>query len=106
MVVTLVAALATAVVGLLRYLRGRRKGRIDRFYSEALAIRAKLLHEQDPQQRRVGIAELRTLRDRAFSLLIKEKLSADESFRILQNLIGDLIQEFDPPAEQPRATTG
>ncbi len=104
--VTIVAALATAFVALLRYLRGRRKSRIDRFYAEALAIRAKLLQEQDAQQRRIGIAELRTLRDRAFSLLINEKLSADESFRILQNLIGDLIHEFDPPAEQQHATTG
>jgi TRAP-type uncharacterized transport system substrate-binding protein len=104
--VTLIAALATAVVALLRYLRGRRKSRIDKFYSEALAIRAKLLQEQDAQHRRMGIAELRTLRDRAFSLLINEKLSADESFRILQNLIGELIREFDPPAEQQRATTG
>lgn len=103
---TLLAALATAVVALLRYLRGRRKGRIDRFYSEALAIRAKLLQEQDAQQRKICIAELRTLRDRAVSLLISEKLSADESFRILQTLIGDLIHEFDPPAERPRATTG
>ena len=89
--VTLVAALATAFVALVRYLRGRRKSRIDKFYAEALAIRAKLLQEQDAQQRKMGIAELRTLRDRAFSLLINEKLSADESFRILQNLIGELI---------------
>jgi TRAP-type uncharacterized transport system substrate-binding protein len=105
--VTLSAALATALVALLRYLRGRRKSRIDKFYAEALAIRAKLLQEQDPQQRRIGIAELRTLRDRAFSLLINEKLSADESFRILQNLISELVREFDPPVErQSRPTTG
>ncbi len=104
--VTLVAALATAFVALVRYLRGRRKSRIDKFYAEALAIRAKLLQEQDAQQRKMGIAELRTLRDRAFSLLINEKLSADESFRILQNLIGELIREFDPPAELTRAASG
>jgi TRAP-type uncharacterized transport system substrate-binding protein len=103
--VTIVAALATGFVALLRYLRGRRKGRIDKFYTEALAIRCKLLEEQDAQQRRVLIAELRTLRDRAFSLLINEKLSADESFRILQGLIGGVIHEFDSPAEQRRATT-
>jgi hypothetical protein len=104
-VFTIMAALATALVALVRYLRGRRKGRIDRFYAEALAIRAKLLQEQEPQQRRILLAELRTLRDRAFSLLINEKLAADESFRILQTLIGDLINEFDPRAEQSRATT-
>jgi hypothetical protein len=103
-VVTLLAALATAVVGLLRYWRSRKKSRIDRFYAEALAIRAKLLQAPDAQQRRVCVAEMRTLSDRAFALLIKEKLSADESFRILQSLIGSIIDEFDPRAEQPRAT--
>jgi hypothetical protein len=40
------------------------------------------------------------LRERAFSLLIQEKLSADDSFQILQSLIANVILEFDSRAAQ------
>ena len=82
-----------------------RKGRIDRFYSEALAIRAKLSQEPSAQQRSVvRRPSCEPCETDAFSLLINEKLSADESFRILQTLIDDVIHEFDAAARtQPRA---
>jgi hypothetical protein len=106
-VVTIVVALFTALFALLRFLRGLRKGRIDNFYSAALAIRAKLADEQSVERRNQYMAELRTLRDDAFALLINEKLAADDSFRILQALIYDVIREAQqppraaPPAAEP-----
>jgi hypothetical protein len=43
------------------------------------------------------------LRDRAFAQLIDEKLSADESFRILQALIHDVIRECETSPAEPDA---
>jgi TRAP-type uncharacterized transport system substrate-binding protein len=94
---TIVVGLFTALFALVRFLRNRRKGRIDRFYSTAIAIRTKLAQEPSAAQRGAYRAELRALRDDAFSLLIKEKLAADDSFRILQALIQDVLRECEKP---------
>ena len=94
---TVVAALVTGLIALGRFWRGRRKGRIDELYAEALAIRAKLAPESTPSQRAQCMTEARNLRDRAFAKLIDEKLSADESFRIFQALIHDVIRESETP---------
>ena len=101
--VTIGVALFTALFALVRYVRGLRKGRIDKFYTAALEIRAKLAHEPNPDLRQVCVAELRKLRADAFSLLINEKLAADDSFRILQALIYDIIREAEVPPVPPDA---
>ncbi len=102
MAVTILVALFTALFALFRFVRGLRKGRIDKFYSSALEIRAKLAQEQSMHRRQEYVTELRKLRGEAFSLLIKEKLAADDSFRILQALIYDVIREAQAPfAETP-----
>ena len=93
--VTVLAGLTAGLFALVRVWRGRKKARIDEFYAEALAIRAKLLQEPAAQQRSLCIEQLRGLRDRAFTLLIEEKLSPDESFRILQSLVSNILYEFD-----------
>jgi hypothetical protein len=60
-----------------------------------LAVRAKFAPDLTAQQRSECVTQLRALRDHAFSLLINEKLSADESFLILQALIHNVIVEFE-----------
>ena len=101
--VTIGVALFTALFALLRFARGRRKGRIDKFYSAALEIRAKLAQEASPERRREFVTELRELLAEAFSLLMKEKLAADDSFRILQALIYDIVREAEMPPVPPDA---
>ena len=93
--VTAVAAIGTVFLALFNYWSGLRKSRIDELYAQALAIRAKASQGLSPEQRRVCVAELRALRDHAFTLLMNEKLLADESFRILQALIGEVMQELE-----------
>jgi hypothetical protein len=43
------------------------------------------------------------MRERAFRLLIEEKLSADESFRILQALVRSLVAEVERTRDRPAA---
>ncbi|HSC16738.1 MAG TPA: hypothetical protein VLI71_16535, partial [Gammaproteobacteria bacterium] len=78
-----------------RYWQNRKKTRIDTLYAEALEIRASLPPQPTAQQREECLAQLRGLRERAFKLLIDEKLSADESFRILQALVRGLVGELE-----------
>lgn len=93
---TVFAALSALFIALYRYVRGRRKTRIDELYKRALDIRAKIPSLGDAE-RREQIVNLRTLRDSAFTLLIDEKLAPDESFRILQELLGDVRRELEAP---------
>jgi TRAP-type uncharacterized transport system substrate-binding protein len=97
------AGLVAGFLALARFWRGRRKGHIDRYYADALAIRAKLAQESSVQQRAACMTEARGLRDRALASLIDEKLAADESFRIFQALIHDVIRECETPPAPPDA---
>ena len=49
------------------------------------------------EQRLACSARLRAVADRAFKLLMEDKLAANESFRILQALIRDVSQEIEKP---------
>jgi hypothetical protein len=73
----LLVAVATGVIGLLKWNDRRRKDRIDRFYAELLAIRSALrtdAPEDGPRLReRLDAMELE-----AWDLLIAEKLAADD----------------------------
>ena len=104
--VTIGVALFTALFALVRFVRGLRKGRVDKFYAAVLEIRDKLAEDRSPERRRECVAELRSLRADAFSLLIKEKLAADDSFRILQALIYDVIRECEVPPPPPPEPPG
>jgi hypothetical protein len=92
-VTTASAALGALFLALYRYWRSRRKARIDDLYAQVLEVRAKIAALNEAE-RREQIVKLRSLRDSAFGLLIKEQLSPDESFRILQALIGDVLLEL------------
>ena len=50
------------------------------------------------EQRLACSTRLRALADRAFKLLMEDKLAANESFRILQALIRDVLQEIENPS--------
>jgi hypothetical protein len=93
--IALIAAAGTGVLAAIRYWQNRKKTRVDKLYAEALDIRARFPREPTEPQRQECLAQLRDMRERAFRLLIDEKLSADESFRILQTLVGSLESELE-----------
>jgi hypothetical protein len=94
-VTAIAAVLMTALLALVRYVRARRKSRIDDLYARVLDIRGASTEVSDEDGRARAIAELRSLRDEAFRLLMREKLRPDESFRILLTLIEDVRVELD-----------
>jgi hypothetical protein len=84
----LLFAVATGTVGLLKWSERRRKDRIDRFYAELLGIRAAL--RAGPAAARGALQDrLDAIEREAWELLIAEKLSADESFRIFHTLLSE-----------------
>ena len=92
--VTLLIGLLSGGFALLRIYQIRRKNRIDVFYAEAIALRDTALGSTDLSVRQKAIADTRALQNRAFEMLVNEKLAADESFRIFITLSNDVIQDL------------
>ena len=97
-VVTIIVALASAAFAGVRIFKMRRKNRIDTFYSEAIRLRNSVAGDSDPTERQAAVDKLRELQNEAFSLLVDEKLAADESFRIFITLSNDVIDELAKPS--------
>ena len=92
--VTLLIALFSASFAGVRIFRMRRKNRIDRFYADTIALRNAARDSTGLNERKRVIAEVRQLQNEAFDLLVDEKLSADESFRIFITLSNDVLRQL------------
>lgn len=92
--VTALIALASAIFGGLRLYRIRRKNRIDTFYAETITLRHSVTEDSDPIDRAAVIGKITALQDKAFKMLVDEKLAADESFRIFITLSKDVLQQL------------
>jgi TRAP-type uncharacterized transport system substrate-binding protein len=96
--VTLMIALASAIVATVRILQRRRKNRIDEFYSRAIGIRNSITGESSAEDRRAAIARIRELQNEAFEQLVDERLAADESFQIFITLSNDVLRLLEGTA--------
>jgi len=73
----------------------RKKDRIDVYYEDVLTIDRSITQEIDKELFEQKIKDLYQIRERAFDNLIKEKLSADESFKIFTELISGTIKRIE-----------
>ena len=99
LVVYLVFLVLTGMVALTRWHAHRKKDRIDKFYTRIFAIRMRAMKEPPEQL----LQELQQLELEAFESLIKEKLAADESFRIFIELLTRAMDEVRQPAAENSA---
>lgn len=93
-VVTLLVGLISLSFAGFRILKMTRKNRIDTFYSRAREIRDSITDSATALDIRQAIEAIHALQSEAFDMLIDEKLSADESFRIFITLSNDVLQQL------------
>jgi hypothetical protein len=93
-VVTVIVALFSAIYAGVRIFHMRRKNRIDAFYTEVIAIRSKVDDSSTDDERIAATRKIRELQNTAFEMLVDEKLSADESFRIFISLSNDALRDL------------
>ena len=103
-VVTMFFALLSGTFAAVRIYNIRRKNRIDRFYSAAIALRKSVSDTTLLAERVEAISRVRALQTEAFELLVDEKLAADESFRIFITLSNDIIDELKDASAPDWAT--
>lgn len=93
--VTLLIALISATLAVIRILKRRRKNRIDRFYLAIIEIRDSVNRESSSADRERARQQIRALQSTAFDQLVAEQLSADESFQIFITLSNDVLQQLE-----------
>ncbi len=92
--VTILVAVISASFAGVRIYHMRRKNRIDTFYTDVIAIRNSLDESSSSEDRASAAQKIRDLQNRAFEMLVDEKLSADESFRIFISLSNDALRDL------------
>ena len=93
--VTLLIALASALIAGVKIYRIRRKNRIDVFYSEAITIRDSVTDASRREEKETAVRRIGDLQTKAFDMLVNEQLAADESFRIFITLSNDIIRRLE-----------
>ena len=102
--VTLLIALASALIAGMRIYRMRRKNRIDVFYAKAIAIRDSIGESAGSEERLAAAQKVGDLQAKAFEMLIDEKLAADDSFRIFITLSNDILARLETNLNQGRSS--
>ena len=93
--VTLVIGLISGGYAVVQIYNRRRKNRIDGFYTEVMKIRDSINERSSVNERQAAVARLRDVQNQAFDMLIREKLAADDSFRIFVTLSNDIIAQLE-----------
>jgi hypothetical protein len=92
--VTLVIGLISGTYAVVQIYNRRRKNRIDGFYTDVMTIRDSINDRSSANERAAAVERVRGLQNKAFDMLIREKLAADESFRIFVTLSNDIIAQL------------
>jgi hypothetical protein len=90
-VVTLMIGLVSGIYGIWKIYSIRRKNRIDAFCREAIDLRDQ--HREGTSDASSLVEAIIDLQDRAYDMMIHERLAADESFRIFITLSNDIIAD-------------
>jgi hypothetical protein len=95
LLVTLLVASVSGLIAFKNIYRIRRKNRIDEFYLETIRIRDSVTLETTADELTAAIAEIHALKNRAFELLVEERLAADQSFQVFIELTRDALDEIN-----------
>lgn len=96
-VATVVIGLGSALFAMFRIFKMRRKNLIDTFYTQTITLQRAVNDSTSPAERESIVNEVRKLQSEAFDLLVDEKLSADDSFRIFITLSNDVLRQLEDP---------
>jgi len=96
LILSLIIAFVGIVTAAWRWQKRRRKNKVDVFYKEVLEIDKNLENILDSEYK-VSEArqKLKSIKHHAFQMLIDENIEANESFRIFQALLEDLIRKLE-----------
>jgi TRAP-type uncharacterized transport system substrate-binding protein len=84
-----------SITTLYKYLKQRRKDRVDTYYQKVLYVSNQARQTNDTRKKKQYLDELFLIRNNAFDQLISENLDANEAFTIFGNLLNSAIRELE-----------
>lgn len=84
-----------SITTLYKYLKQRRKDRVDTYYQKVLFVSNQARLTRDVVRKKQYLDELFLIRNNAFEQLIAENLDANEAFTIFGNLLNASIRELE-----------
>lgn len=95
LVVSILVVTSGGLTTLFKYLKQRRKDRVDMYYQRVLFAMNHARGTHDLDKKRKYLSELFLIRNNAFDQLVAEKLDANEAFTIFVNLVNGAVQELE-----------
>lgn len=95
LIVTILVLTSGGLTTLFKYLKQRRKDRVDVYYQRVLFAVNHARETNDLDKKRKYLSELFLIRNNAFDQLVAEKLDANEAFTIFVNLVNGAINELE-----------
>jgi hypothetical protein len=95
LIVTILVLASGGLTTLFKYLRQRRKDRVDTYYQKVLYVINHARETNDPAKKKKYLSELFMIRNNAFDQLIAENLDANEAFTIFVSLLNGAIHELE-----------
>jgi TRAP-type uncharacterized transport system substrate-binding protein len=95
MLVSILVLASGGLTTLFKYLKQRRKDRVDTYYQKVLYVASHARETHDLGKKRKYLSELFLIRNNAFEQLIAENLDANESFTIFVNLLNGAVHELE-----------
>jgi hypothetical protein len=95
LIVTILVLASGGLTTLFKYLRQRRKDRVDTYYQKVLYVINHARETNDPAKKKKYLSELFMIRNNAFDQLIAENLDANEAFTIFVSLQNGAIHELE-----------
>jgi hypothetical protein len=95
LILTILVVTSGGLTTLFKYLKQRRKDRVDTYYQKVLFVINHARETDSLEKKRKYLSELFLIRNNAFDQLIAEKLDANEAFTIFVNLVNGAIQELE-----------
>jgi TRAP-type uncharacterized transport system substrate-binding protein len=93
--ISLVVLLSGGITTLFRYLKQRRKDRVDIYYLKVLQVSDKARASKSLEEKKKYLKDLHEIRNNAFDQLVRERLDANESFTIFTSLLNAAISELE-----------
>ncbi|MEO9868973.1 TAXI family TRAP transporter solute-binding subunit [Ekhidna sp.] len=109
-ILSIIIALWSAIVSLTKWQAQKKKDKIDEFYEDLMNIKNEIPGIQKVTEGLTKVKRVQTAQNKAFEMLIEEKLVANDSFRIYMELSKETINELRGKmrvlkAKQERATS-
>lgn len=95
LLVSILVLASGGITTLFKYLKQRRKDRVDIYYQKVLLVTNHARETHDLVKKGKYLSELFLIRNNAFEQLISERLDANEAFTIFTNLLNGAIQELE-----------